>query len=122
MLLVNEKLHQTIDLLSKWGCSEQQTKRLLGIRYPKTIEMYTTGGVPIPATMISRLNFLETIDRVLSNTFQNNLQFLRYDFMNRRNDDPLFLSDTPLQFILRGIKNLEKAANRLSELHDARSS
>lgn len=116
----DNKLHKTIQLLYKWGCTEQQIKRLLGVRYPKTLEMFTQDNHPITEPMKQRIGYIEQIDDVLSCTFRDSMEFLRYDFMSRRNDDPIFRSELPLQFVLRGIKNLESAAKRLSELREKR--
>lgn len=116
---VNSKLLQAITILEKWDCNEQQVKRLLGIRFPKTLEMFTVGGTIATTVMNQRAQFIINIDSVMHDCFSA-VPNLRYEFINRKNDDAIFKNQTPLQFISRGYKNLERAADRLVELNHKR--
>lgn len=117
---MDENLKRAITIMESWDCDEQQIKRLLGIRFPRTLEMYTEENQGVTSLMQTRMNCIITIDSVLQKTFTGQLSHLRNEFVNRRNDDFVFRNQTPLQFISKGVKNLQKASEHLLILSEKR--
>lgn len=113
---VRAKLRVCVSILEKWDCSPQQIKRLLGIRFPKTLDGVLDGTCSLTEPMELRADCIINIDRILGETFEQ-FPILRYAFVNRKNDDCVFKHQTPLQFMSRGIKALQKTSDRLNELN-----
>lgn len=113
---VREKLGKCVGILEQWDCSSAQIKRLLGIRYPKTLEGVLDGHYPLSPAMSQRADLICNIDQILQETF-NTLPLLRFSFVNRKNNDRVFKNMTPLQFMCKGIKSLQLTSDRLTELN-----
>lgn len=118
---MDERLQRAISIMESWDCSEPQIKRLLGIRFPKTLEMYTIDNQLPTELMNTRIDCILSIDGILQQTFVGSLSHLRSEFVNRRNDDRLFRNLTPLQYISKGVKNLTHATEHLQQLAQKRA-
>lgn len=117
--IVRNKLVRCVSILESWGCSSQQIKRLLGIRFPKTLEGILENTCSLTPAMDIRSDCIINIHDVIMESFAD-LPSLQQSFVNRRNDDPIFKNQPPIQFMTRGIKSLIKTSERLSELNNKR--